>query len=203
MIFFAYSLPAMLYLVLAVLRIRQDLIRPPAIAFGCIIPKVCVVNAEEIKGYCLETLERAANHLGRERRLRQFRILWGFLREMSANTRLFQGASRFEQIKIDPCKSALDFEQRETLIFELMPETAEMRMKLYKAQVNLLTRTVLGLKVDRNVLLSILGDYKRLESDIIALAGMSKDTCYRDMLIEALGLGRWRIFEGGSEPESA
>ena len=196
------GIPGILIVWFFVLRIGRDLKRPPAIAFGCIIPQVCVVNAEEIQGYCrtLEDLEEKENHLERERRWKQFRILWGFLREMTANTRLFQGAVRFEHTKIDPAKSSLDYEARETLIFQLGPETAEMRMKLYKAQVNFLSRTLLGLRVDQRVLVRLLRQYKQLEQDIIALASMSEDTCYRDMLIENLGLANWRLFDGGSEP---
>ncbi|HEY6249306.1 MAG TPA: hypothetical protein VI685_05065 [Candidatus Angelobacter sp.] len=202
---FLFSLPVVLYAALAVLRMRRDLSHPPAIAFGCLIPIVCVVNAEEIQAFCreIEKLKQKENHLRRERRWKQFRILWGFLREMTFNTRLFQGGIRFEHTKIDPAKSSLDYAPRETLIAELVPEAAEMRMKLYKAQVSFLSRTILGLRVDQKVLISLLGHYKRLEQDIIALAGMSEDRCYRDMLIQNLGLRDWRIFDGGSEPEPA
>lgn len=203
-VFFEFSLPIIVAGVLAyLLRIQRDLRRPAAIAFGCIIPQVCVVSAEEIQGYCrtLDELEEKENHLERERRWKQLRILWGFLREMTSNTRLFQGAVRFEHTKIDPAKSSLDYEARETLIFELVPETAEMRMKLYKAQVNFLSRTLLGLRADQRVLIRLLRQYKQLEQDIIALASMSEDTCYRDMLIQNLGLTNWRLFDGGSGPE--
>src|SRR5215469_945473 len=205
-VFFEFILPLILGVALFVLlRIQRDLRRPAAIAFGCIIPQVCVVNAEEIQAYCraLDELDEKENHLERERRWKQLRILWGFLREMTSNTRLFQGAVRFEQTKIDPAKSSLDYEARETLIFELGPEAAEVRMKLYKAQVNFLSRTILGLRADQRVLIRLLRQYKQLEQDIIALASMSEDTCYRDMLIENLGLANWRIFEGGSEPDPA
>ena len=202
---FIFSLPLVLYAVLAVLRIRRDLIHPPAIAFGCLIPNVCVVSAEEIQTFCreIEKLKEKQNHLQRQRRWKQFRILWGFLRGMAWNTRLFQGGVRFEHTKIDPAKSSLDYEKRETLIVELVPETAEMRMELYKAQVSFLSRTIVGRRVDQKVLIRLLGQYKQLEQDIIALAGMSGDTSYRDMLIDNLGLTNWRIFGGGSGPEPA
>lgn len=202
---FLFSLPLVMYAVLAVLRIRRDLTHPPAIAFGCLIPNVCVVNAEEIQTFCrdVERLKQKENHLQRQRRWKQFRILWGFLRAMTWNTRLFQGGVRFEHTKIDPAKSSLDYEKRETLIVELVPETAEMRMKLYNAQVSFLSRTILGLRIDQKVLISLLGHYKRLEQDIIALTGMSEDTSYRDMLIDNLGLTNWRIFGGGSGPDPA
>ena len=204
--FLEFSLPVVVSgLLFYVLRIRQDLKHPAPVAFGCIIPQVCVVNAEEIQAYCrtLDELEEKENHLELERRWKQLRILWGFLREMTSNTRLFQGAVRFEHTKIDPAKSSLDYQARETLIFELVPEAAEMRMRLYKAQVKLLSRTILGLRADQRVLIRLLRQYKQLEQDIIALASMSEDTCYRDMLIENLGLANWRIFEGGSEPDPA
>lgn len=200
-----FSLPLVLYAVFAVLRIRRDLTRPPAIAFGCLIPNVCVVNAEEIQTFCreVERLKQKENHLQRQRRWKQLRILWGFLRAMTWNTRLFQGGVRFEHTKIDPAKSSLDYEKRETLIVELVPETGEMRMELYKAQVSFLSRTILGRRVDQKVLIRLWGQYKQLEQDIIALAGMSGDTSYRDMLIDNLGLTNWRIFGGGSGPEPA
>lgn len=202
---FLFSLPLVLYAVLAVLRIRRDRTHPPAIAFGCLIPIVCIVNAEEIQIFCreMEKLKQKENHLQRQRRWKQLRILWGFLRAMTWNTRLFQGGVRFEHTKIDPAKSSLDYEKRETLIVELVPETAEMRMKLYNAQVSFLSRTILGLRIDQKVLISLLGHYKRLEQDIIALTGMSEDTSYRDMLIDNLGLTNWRIFGGGSGPDPA
>ena len=204
--FFEFSLPLFLGVAFFyVLGVHRDLRWPPLIAFGCIIPKVCVVNAEEIQDYSRkrEGFKGKENHLQRERRWKEFRILWAFLREMSCNTRLFQGAVRFEHTKIDPAKSSLDYEQRETLIFELLPETAEVRMSLYKAQVNLLTRTILGLSIDHKILIALLRQYKQLEQDIIALASMSENTCYRDMLIENLGLTNWRLFDGGAGSEPA
>lgn len=199
------GVPGILIVVLVILRIRRNLNHPPAIAFGCLIPNVCIVNAEEIQTFCrdMEKLKQKENHLQRQRRWKQLRILWGFLRAMTWNTRLFQGGVRFEHTKIDPAKSSLDYEKRETLIVELVPETAEMRIKLYNAQVSFLSRTILGLRIDQKVLISLLGHYKRVEQDVIALTGMSEDTSYRDMLIDNLGLTNWRIFGGGSGPDPA
>jgi hypothetical protein len=41
-----------------------------------------------------------------------------------------------------------------------------------------------------------------VEEDIVALAGMAEDDCYREMLVERLGLSNWGLIEGGS-PEPA
>jgi hypothetical protein len=45
--------------------------------------------------------------------------------------------------------------------------------------------------------ISVLAYYKKLEDDIIELAGMAEDDCYRRMLIERLGLNNWRLIPGG------
>jgi hypothetical protein len=144
-----------------------------------------------------EDEELVAKHLRREVRWKQFRVNWGYLSEETWNTTLFQRAVRFEKIKIDPTKSALEYEQREILILELVGEAADMRWKLFRSQATLLFRVMLGLHMDQQVLITLLGEYKQLEEDIVALAGMAEEDCYRQMLLERLGLS-WGLIEGGS-----
>lgn len=80
---------------------------------------------------------------------------------------------------------------------------AQLRWEVVKAQAGLLVRALSGVVVHQETLTRPLGKYKQLEQDIIALAGMAEDTCYRDMPIERLGLTNWRIIDGGSEPDPA
>jgi hypothetical protein len=111
---------------------------------------------------------------------------------------LFQRAVRFEKMKIDPVKSALEYEQREILILELVNQADEMRWTLFRAQAVLLLRTMLRLGIEQELFIILLAQYKKLEEDIVALAGMAEDDCYRQMLIERLGLNDWGLIEGGS-----
>jgi hypothetical protein len=101
-------------------------------------------------------------------------------------------------MKIDPAKSALEYEQREILILELVYQADEMRWTLFRAQAALLARTILRLSVDQELFITLLAQYKKLEEDIVALAGMADDDCYRQMLVERLGLNDWGLIEGGS-----
>lgn len=200
------SVPILLILVAAIIKFILDMRRPSPIAVGCIIPKVCVVSSEEVLQYRQKAEEEersAAKHLRREVRRKQIGVYWIFLREMSLNTYLFLRAVLFEKSKIDQTKSSLDYEQRETLILELVDETLDLRWELMKEQVALLRCALLGGEIDHKGLVSLLGAYKQLEQDFIALVGMGEESCYRDMLIERLGLTNWRIFNGGSGPEPA
>lgn len=67
----------------------------------------------------------------------QICVVWGYLRQMAWNTKLFQQALWFVKMKIYPAKSALDFESREALILELVDEAAARRWLLVKAQVSM------------------------------------------------------------------
>lgn len=176
-----------------------DVRRPAARALGCILPRLCVVSSEEIQGYCalVQSEDLAGSHLRREMRWNQIHVTWMYLRAMVWNTRLFQQVARFEKVKIDPSKSSLDYEPRETLILALVDECLETRKVLVKAQVGLIVRATLGLRLDQSVLMTLLGQYKHLEQEIITLAGMAEDDCYQKMLVERLGLGGWGLIEGG------
>jgi hypothetical protein len=141
-------------------------------------------------------------HLRREVLWKQLKVNWGYLSEETWNTTLFQRAVRFEKMKIDPKKSALDYEPREILILELVEQADKMRRMLFRAQANLLLRMIFRLGIDQEMFISVLGYYKKLEEDIVALAGMAEDDCYREMLVQRLGLSNWGLIEGGS-PEPA
>jgi hypothetical protein len=198
-------LPAgVLLVVVFAASLYRKLKYPSPLALGCIIPKLCVVGSAEILRYNKkeDDEQRTAKHLWREVRWKQFRVNWGYLCEEASNTMLFQRAVRFEKMKIDPAKSALEYEQREILILELVYQADEMRWTLFRAQAALLVRTMLRLSVDQELFITLLAQYKKLEEDIVALAGMAEDDCYRQMLVERLGLNDWGLIEGGS-PGSA
>jgi hypothetical protein len=200
-LFFEVVLPAgVLLAVLFAASLYRKLKYPSPLALGCIIPKLCVVGSAEILRYNKkeEDEQRRAKHLWREVRWKQFRVNWGYLCEEVWNTTLFQRAVRFEKMKIDPVKSALEYEQREILILELVNQADEMRWTLFRAQAALLLHTMLRLGIDQELFITLLAQYKKLEEDIVALAGMAEDDCYRQMLVERLGLNDWGLIEGGS-----
>jgi len=183
------------------LRLYAKINYPSPLAMGCIIPKVCVVGSVEILHYNQRNIEEeqsTGKHLQREVLWKQFKVNWGYLSEETWNTTLFQRAVRFEKMKIDPKKSALDYEPREILILELVDQADKMRRMLFRAQANLLLRMIFRLGIDQEMFISVLGYYKKLEEDIVALAGMAEDDCYREMLVERLGLSSWGLIEGGS-----
>jgi hypothetical protein len=194
-----FSLPVVLfvaaYVVLVYVRIR----RPSPVAFGCILPKLCVVSSDEVQQYreMAEQKKPAGRRLRREARRKQIRVYRVFLHQMSWNTLLFQQAVRFEKTKIDPTQSALDYEPRQVLALELVSESAETRLELVKAKADLLIHAIFGLKINHQKLQALLGQYKHLEQEIIMLAGMAEDDCYQKMLVERLGLGGWGLIEGG------
>jgi hypothetical protein len=187
-------------------RFFRNLKDPSRIPFGCMASRVCVVYAREIKDYCRKMMElrEVGARLQRKRRWQQFRVMWGHARAMMWDTRLFQGSSLFEKDTIDAAKSSLDYSPREMLVTELVAETSDMRLKLFRLQVYLLRQTILGRRIDPNLFIEILGEYKHLEQEMVILADMSEYRNYREMLIDNLGLRDWRIVEGGlSGPEPA
>jgi hypothetical protein len=194
-----FSLPVILVVAYVALSAWHDLRRPGPRALGTIVRKLRVVSSDEIVRYNAteDQEEEVASHLRRQVRWKQICVNWGYLRQMIWNTRLFQQATRFEAMKIDPAKSALQYEPREILALELVDDTTDMRLKLYKWQLNLLMRAIFGLRVEQPILISLLEQYKQLEEDIIGLAGMAEDDCFRQMLIERLGLN-WGVVDGGS-----
>lgn len=196
------TLPIVFILFSLVARLYIDIFRPSPRAFGSIIPKLCVVNSDEILRYKTHFEEKLKSgcHLRRELRRKQLRVFWTFVGEMLWNTRLFQQAVRFERMKIDPNKLSLDYEPRETLIVQLVDETADLRRQLVKRQARLIFNALFKSNLDGEALSFLLGAYKDLEHDILVLAEMGGEQTYYQMLIERLGLAEWGILEGGSAP---
>ena len=178
---------------------------PSPLVWGRIIPRVCAVRSGDILDYNekAEDEKPVGWRLRREMRRKQFKVNSEYLGEEITNTTLFLRALRFEKLKIDPRKPGLEYEPREIVVLELVDEAAELRWKQVRCQLVLLLRAKLGLNVDKEVFLTMLAQYKKLEEEIIALAGMG-DNWFRGMLVERLGLMDWRVIEGGdSEPEPA
>lgn len=174
---------------------------PAPLVIGCIIPKVCAVVYNEVVAYCnrMETEKGLSGRLGREARKNHFVVNWGYLREQALNTKLFLRALLFEKSKIEQ-KPGLKYAQRETLIWELIEEVTELRWKQVRWQFVLLLRGKLGLRISKDMLLELLKEYKTLEEEMIAFVSM-EDNCYRDMLMERLGLVNWGLVNGdGPEP---
>lgn len=191
-------------------RLYRDIRRPSPLAFGCIIPKVCVVSSEEVFQYCRfaqEAEQSLPAHLRSEARRKLSALYRTFLRQMVWNIRLFQRALLFEQAKIDTGKSSLDYEQSETLTVALVDEAAETREQLVKQQLRLMINAILRAIPDYEALTGLLVDYKKIEEDVLALTDMAEDRTYHDMLRERLGLSKWGIMDGGDddgpEPQTA
>jgi hypothetical protein len=181
--------PVVLGVAVWLLQACMQISRPSPRALGTILGKLCVVSLEEIERYC-EIKDRVWQ--------KQLRVVWGYVRAMVVNTTLFQQVARFEKMKIDPAKSSLDYKQRETLILELVDETAGFRWLLVRVEIILIFRTILMWKHNQRALETmrrLVVEYKQLEQDIVALAGMADDDCYSNMLMERLGLN-WGLHRG-------
>jgi hypothetical protein len=194
MLFVECVVPFIVVVAVYIAKYWLDVSRPAPRALGSILPKLCVVSSDEIQLYCgLHEEEPAANHLQGELRRSQICVVWGYLRQMAWNTKLFQQALRFEKMKIDPAKSSLDYEPRETLVLELVDEAAARRWLLVKAQMSMAARALLGLNVTQKALKALLAQYKHLEQEIVTLTSMAQDDCYYTMLVERLGLTNWGL----------
>jgi hypothetical protein len=179
-------------------RIALDLRVPPKCALGCILSELCVVSYEEIRRYYVQ-LEAAGivpPHLRREILRKKAFVIGGFVRLMMCNTRLFQQAILFDDAKIDPRKSSLQLDMQETMVKSLVRETAQVRWELYKCQLSLLVRAAFRLNVNQQVVMRLVGLYKKLEEDLVAWADMSDDKTYHTMLLERLGLLSWGVVDG-------
>jgi len=176
---------------------------PTPMAFGCVVSKVCVVSADEIVEYCQNNGPEnvVLAHLRRETAWKQLKVIRRYVGQMTWNTKLFQQVARFEELKIDPAKSSIDYEHRETLVLELAEEAAKLRWLLVKGQMRLLTRAMSEAEMRVHAIGTLqhfMHDYKQLELNAVALARTATDECYYKMLVERLGLSGWRLFEGGS-----
>lgn len=191
------ALPILFWILSAYRKIKY----PPPLVIGAIIPKVCAVVYNEIVVYCnrMEAEKGLSGKLGRDARKNHFVVNWGYLREQALNTKLFLRALLFEKSKIEQ-KPGLKYAQRETLIWELIEEVTELRWKQVRWQLVVLLRGKLGLRISKDMLLELLKEYKTLEEEMIAFVSM-EDNCYRDMLMERLGLVNWGLVNGdGPQP---
>lgn len=178
---------------------------PSPLLWGCIVNRVVPVRAHLVLDYNeqIDDEEPLGGRLGREARRQQFKVNWGYLCAETQDTALFLQALRFEKLKISAAKPGLKYEPREVAVVELINEATELRWKQVRWQVILQLRAKLGLKIDREMFLTLLVHYKNLEEHMIALAE-TEGNWLKDMLLERLGLMEWRVISGGqAEPEPA
>jgi len=203
-LFLEFSLPFVFIVAASILRSYLDVSRPVPRPLGCILPKLCVVNSDEIQRYC--GMEEEGNplpsHLRQEARRKQVRIVREYVSGMTWNTKLFQQALRFEKMKIDPAKPGLEYQPQETLVLALVDEATEKRRLLVRARMVLAVRAMSGQEIDQRALGQLLAQYKHLEQEMLALTGMAQDDCYYAMLVERLGLNAWGVHEGGSSTQA-
>lgn len=173
------------------------IVKPSPIALGSQIPRFCVVSADEIQDYCESTKNNSNRRLeGCQTRWGRFRVARSYVAQMTWNAKLFLQVARFESLKIDSGKLSLDYDPRETLILRLAEDATAVRLLLMRAQIALTIHAVSGKDIRdyaAHRLQKLVGEYKHLEFDAVALVGMSKDECYYVMLRERLGLGSWHI----------
>ena len=204
-LFLELSLPIAALIVFFAVAVCLKIQYPPPLVLGRIIPRVCPVRSREILDYNEDDNgeEPIGWRLRREVRRKQFKVNLGYLSAEVANTTLFQQALRFEKTKINPRKPGLEYEPREIVVLELVDEAAHLRWKQVRSKIILVLRAKLGLSINKEVFITLLAEYKKLEEEIIALASM-KESWVRGMLVERLGLMDWHVIEGGeSDPEPA
>jgi hypothetical protein len=182
-----------------------DITWPSPVALGSAISRLCVVSADEIHSYCesrAANIARAA-HLLWQADQKQIQVIRGYIRQMAWNTKLFQQVTRFEELKIDPSKSSLNYEIRETLVVSLVREATAVRWLLVRGQIELTARSLGGMRIRQHAvekLLRLTTEYKQLEQDTVALVRMAADDCYYEMVVERLGLSNWGLIHGGAQP---
>ena len=199
------SPPTMAIVGFLVLRTYLQSKYPSPSALGRVLPKLCVVDSDEMLHYKEVSEEewKSKPHARPALLRNQVRIHWFYFGQMKANIFRFQQVIRFEKLKIDSAKSSFEYDPREVLILNLNDELAALRSEIFRARLDLLKDWIIRRAVDQERLQTLLGKYKGLEHEMIELASMAKDKTCRDMLVERLGLTRWRILNGGSEPEPA
>lgn len=199
------SPPAFAIVGLFILRTYLQSKFPSPRALGRVLPKLCVVDSDEILQYKEDSEQEweAKPHVRSMLLRSQVRIHWSYFGQMKANIFRFQQVVRFEALKIDPAKSSFEYDPREILILNLNDELADLRSQIFRARLDLLRSWAIRRVINQERLQTLLGKYKGHEHEMVELAGMAKDKTCRDLLIERLGLTRWRILDGGSEPELA
>lgn len=194
------GLPAVLVMIVVARLCYTQIRRPAPVALGSALPDFCVVSFDEINEYCENTKRDAVSYWHRDTRWQQFTVTRKYIGQMTWNTTLLQQVARFEELKINPSKSSLDYSPRETLALRLAHEAAALRWLLIKGQIGIAVRAVSGTRIREEAvekLLQLTREYKQLEQDAVALVGMATDECYYEMLIERLGLSNWGLIEGG------
>jgi hypothetical protein len=194
------GLPVVIVMIVLARLLYKQIRRPTPVALGSALPTFCVVSFDEINEYCENTKSDAVSYRHRDTRWQQFRVTRKYIGQMTCNTTLLQQVARFEELKINPSKSSLDYSPRETLTLRLADEAAALRWLLIKGQIGIAVRAVPGITIREEAvekLLQLTRQYKQLEQDAVALVGMATDECYYAMLIERLGLTNWGLIEGG------
>lgn len=187
--------------------ITVKLIRYPSpLVFGCMIPKVCAVLYDEILAD-IKKMEDAERPVGARLRWavrwREFRLNWLYVCLEAMNTVLFLRTLRFEKLRIDRKKPGIKYDDREVLIYQLIEEVVKLRWQQVRCQIVLLVRVTFGLKITKEVFVSLLNQYKEFEADFVEFAGMENEE-YQRSLIDKLGLrGTWGLVDGGNTPEPA
>lgn len=200
-VFVMVGLPVVIVLIVLASVLYTQIRRPAPVALGSALPKVRVVSSDEIHEYCDNRVSDTVSYSRRETRWKQLEVTRKYISQMTWNAKLFQQVARFEGLKIDPAKSSLDYAPRETLALRLAEEATAVRWLLVKGQIGITLRAVSGVRIRQEAaekLRQLVGEYKQLEQDAVALVGMATDDCYYTMLIERLGLSNWGLIEGGS-----
>jgi len=196
-VFILISVPFIIVASAGVYLLYAWIVRPSPIALGSQIPRFCVVSADEIRDYC-ESTENDTLHRpeGCQSRWGRVRVARNYIAQMTWNAKLFLQVARFEQLKINPAKSSLDYDPRETLTLRLAEDAKEVRVMLVKAHIALITQAFSGQEIKEYAarrLQTLVGEYKHLEFNALTLVGMAKDECYHAMLRERLGLTTWKL----------
>jgi hypothetical protein len=180
-------------------RVHYKLRNPKKMTFGAVANKVCAVDGDEIEDWFrqLQKMEEGKTHLVRERRATKNSVLNGILDDVGLNTFLFQSGLFFEKDRIDPAKPSIDYEPREGLVHILIDESTNLRVKVFEARRTMLIKTITRAPFDLAIVQEIFNEYKRIEGDIIGLAGMGQTDICRELLISHLGLTRFYVIEGG------
>lgn len=186
---------------LLILYVRVRLKTTTPLYLGLAINDLCVVSAKEISAY-IKVQERIEKkgippHLVRKVRRQKCRVLFGHTKGKMLNSTRFQAIGLFEMDKIDKTKSSLKYDGLELQVFELVNTATEMRLRIFRTQVNLVVRGILGLYYDHTAMMQLLQDYKLLELAMRDFTTLSPDPSYYNALCEHLGLAEWGTIRGG------
>lgn len=189
----------------AVIIVYRKVQMPSPLVWGLITQKVGPVRVDSVLEYVKQNAsdEPRPWHARRDARRQQFKVHSGFLSAEVNNSTLFLQALLFEKEMIDKNKSGLKYEPKEIAIMRLIEEAIGLRWAQFRCQVVLGLRGRLGMRIDKDIYIALLAQYKGFEKNIIDLAEVEA-AWLRAMLVERLGLMNWRVLEGGgSGPDPA